>query len=108
MATDAELNSYVGPRKLAPYRPDRDRVKLSGRKRKLKELRKALAERKWGKEDEATQWRRGLGKRKFQERREAVGEDGQPLEKKKRMGRKERLREREATAANGEQREEAA
>jgi protein KRI1 len=107
MATDAELNSYIGPRKLMPYRPDRERIKVVGRKRKLKELRKALASRKWGKEDEATDWRRGTGKRKFQEgsehngyQRGSGGADGEPS-KKKRKGRKERLREREATEDAG-------
>jgi protein KRI1 len=110
MATDAELNSYLGPRKLMPYRPDRDRIKVVGRKRKLKELRKSLASRKWGKEDEATEWRRGKGKRKFQggyddshvqqqQQRPPGGADGEPA-KKKRKGRKERLKQRSSREAD--------
>lgn len=48
MATDAELNSYMSLRKLAPYRSEEEKKGKS--KKRLKELRDALKGRKWGEE----------------------------------------------------------
>ncbi|GAA94919.1 uncharacterized protein L969DRAFT_609411 [Mixia osmundae IAM 14324] len=46
MATDQELNSYVGLRKIAPYRFDDDTKK--SKKKRLRDLRKNLSSREWG------------------------------------------------------------
>lgn len=54
MATDTELNSYISLRKLAPYRsgPDggEEEKKSSKSKKRLKELRDIIKNRKWGEE----------------------------------------------------------
>lgn len=51
MATDAELNEYEALRKIAPYRQQGGKDGSNNKKRKkLKELRKRLANRAWGEE----------------------------------------------------------
>ncbi|OCH91086.1 Krr1-domain-containing protein [Obba rivulosa] len=78
MATDAELNSYVGVKKLAPYRKEgKGKNWDNSRTAKLKELRDKLSER-----GIASQQRGGKAEKP----------------EKKRKGKKERMRER-ATAA---------
>lgn len=47
MATDAELNSLVGLKKLAPYREGLD-ARAQPKKKRLRELKSALGKRKWG------------------------------------------------------------
>jgi len=66
LATDAELNSYVGIRKYAPYREEHSE---RGRSRRLRDLRETLRERDWTRK-----------------------ENGQDTPRKKRKGKKERAR----------------
>jgi len=79
MATDAELNSYVGIKKIAPYRKD-GKGKLWDKKRteRLKELKDKLRERGITAENSRA--------------------DGKGEKAKKRKGKKERMKERAATA----------
>lgn len=49
MATDAELNAFESLRKIAPYRQDGSE-RMNKKRKKLKELRKVLARRRWGDE----------------------------------------------------------
>jgi len=49
MATDAELNAFESLKKIAPFRHD-DSDKANKKRKKLKELRKVLAARRWGDE----------------------------------------------------------
>ncbi len=82
MATDAELNSYMGIKKYAPYRKEgKGRTWDGQRGARLKELKDTLKER-------------GAGGAKAVE---------QATDKtKKRKGKKERMREKAAAAAEGE------
>lgn len=84
MATDAELNSYVGIKKYAPYRKDgKGKQWDNTRTERLKELKDSLRDR-------------GVMPNN-------AGSDARAEKVKKRKGRKERLRERAATTAtNGE------
>lgn len=71
LATDAELNSFMSLKKLAPYRQDSAayRSKQAQKQRKkLKELRDSIRSRKWGEEVDETQvsclfWGRQAGGR---------------------------------------------
>ncbi|KAI0333246.1 Krr1-domain-containing protein [Cubamyces sp. BRFM 1775] len=82
MATDAELNSYMGVKKLAPYRKEgKGRTWDSKRAARLKELKTKLKERGVVGGAEAAA--------------------AAALEKKKRKGKKERMREKAMAAAGG-------
>jgi protein KRI1 len=104
MATDAELNSYVGLKRLAPYRKDKFDPR---RPEKLKEFRKGLAargvyENKWGaggQAEEKTKKRKGKKERQKEKARAAMeeaikweqaqgSEEGQDEPKKKKRKRK--------------------
>lgn len=88
LADDAELNEYVGLKKLAPYRRGKDGKTKSGwdkgRGERLKEFKRKLNE-KWGSVAETASG--GAGK----------GEDGE-RPAKKRKGKKERQKEKMAAA----------
>ncbi|KAH9888481.1 KRI1-like family C-terminal-domain-containing protein [Cubamyces lactineus] len=80
MATDAELNSYMGVKKLAPYRKEgKGRTWDSKRAARLKELKTKLKERGVSGSIEAV---------------------AAAQEKKKRKGKKERMREKAMAAAS--------
>ncbi|KWU43653.1 Krr1-domain-containing protein, partial [Rhodotorula sp. JG-1b] len=125
LATDAELNSYMSLKKLAPYRQDSAayRSKQAQKQRKkLKELRDMIRNRKWGEEVDEAQAIEALEKRKEKKRRYkenaekrkmdelrtehggdngAAGDaDGEPPKKKvKRAGKSERKRKQKEQAA---------
>ncbi|GAA5866742.1 hypothetical protein JCM3774_001978 [Rhodotorula dairenensis] len=128
LATDAELNSFMSLKKLAPYRQDSAayRTKEAQKQRKkLKELREVIRNRKWGEEVDEAQAAEALEKRKEKKRRykenaekrtaggeagpsSAAGADGEPPKKKvKRAGKSERKRKQKeqqaatATATTG-------
>ncbi|EIN06607.1 Krr1-domain-containing protein [Punctularia strigosozonata HHB-11173 SS5] len=86
LATDAELNSYVGLKKFAPYRTKAARRWDNKRNERLQELRKGLKERG------AYSIIEGMGSRDRDE-------DGE--KKKKRKGKKERMKAK-ADAEGGE------
>lgn len=80
MATDAELNSYISLKRLAPYRKDKYDPR---RPEKLKELRKTLGARgiytdKWGANNggqvDKTQKRKGKKERKRMKEKVAIEE----------------------------------
>lgn len=88
MATDAELNEYESLKKLAPYR--RDGSSSSGRnKKKLKELRRIISQRRWGEElpeDRPDENALALSMQRRKEgKRPLTGTNDQPMEKKRRM-----------------------
>lgn len=95
MATDAELNAFLGVKQYAAFRPDggagAGRV---GRDKRLWELKKKLKGRQWGEEPEEAG-----GKRKWN-KNEGTGANGEKIEKKKRVGKKERSRQAAAKAAS--------
>ncbi|GAA5980013.1 hypothetical protein JCM10908_001498 [Rhodotorula pacifica] len=130
LATDAELNSFMSLKKLAPYRHDSAayRSKQAQKQRKkLKELRDMIRNRKWGDEVDEAQAIEALEKRKEKKRRYkenaekrkmdelraehgggdeqaaaggAAGTDGEPPKKKvKRAGKSERKRKQKEQAA---------
>lgn len=104
MATDAELNEFESLRKLAPYRGQKKEDGANKKRKKLKELRKRLAQRRWGDElpnpeDETTVRPKYNKKRKVDMVEGAVGEPAGPP--KKRMGKKERQK-KEANGASVE------
>ena len=126
LATDAELNSYMSLKKLAPYRQDSAayRSKQAQKQRKkLKELRDMIRNRKWGEEVDEAQAIEALEKRKEKKRRykenaekrkmdelraehgedegrASGGPDGEPPKKKvKRAGKSERKRKQKEQAA---------
>ncbi|KAI0657658.1 KRI1-like family C-terminal-domain-containing protein [Cubamyces menziesii] len=81
MATDAELNSYMGVKKLAPYRKEgKGRTWDSKRAARLKELKTKLKER-------------GVSG--------SIDAAAAAQEKKKRKGKKERMREKAMAASAG-------
>ncbi|EJD40330.1 hypothetical protein AURDEDRAFT_153563 [Auricularia subglabra TFB-10046 SS5] len=79
MATDAELNSYVGVKRYAPYRKDRGKKWDAARGEKLRELREKIKERRA---------RAGI------EEGDAGADEDAGERKKKRKGKKERLKEK--------------
>ncbi|KAI0644883.1 KRI1-like family C-terminal-domain-containing protein [Trametes meyenii] len=82
MATDAELNSYMGVKKIAPYRKEgKGRTWDTRRAERLKELKTKLKER-------------GVGG--------SLQASVAAQEKKKRKGKKERMREKVATGVDGD------
>lgn len=99
LATDAELNSYMSLRKMAPYRSDGGDLEKPKGKKKLKELRDAVKQREWGVEiDEEAEAERREKKERW--RKEGKGEVAAvKSESAKRLGKKER--KRRALAAEG-------
>ncbi|EGG06722.1 uncharacterized protein MELLADRAFT_86393 [Melampsora larici-populina 98AG31] len=93
MATDAELNDIIGLGKLAPYRTEPDK-KSATRKKKLKELRGRLKDRSWG-EANQTGPADSSALNKYGKRGAAQHADGAQGPPKKRMGRKERQRQKD-------------
>ncbi|BGP12777.1 hypothetical protein JCM10213_007291 [Rhodosporidiobolus nylandii] len=122
LATDAELNSFMSLKKLAPYRQDSPawlKKEHDKQRKKVRELREVLRKRKWGEEVDEEDAKVQLEKRKEKKRKykeraagkedgvgagdgEAKGAhgDGEPPKKKKRAGKSERKRLR-AQGANG-------
>ncbi|GAA5980268.1 hypothetical protein JCM11641_005524 [Rhodosporidiobolus odoratus] len=114
LATDAELNSFMSLKKLAPYRQDSPawlKKQHEKQRKKVKELRDVLKKRKWGEEVDEEAAKEQLEKRKEKKRKykaQAEGKedgeeggadastsraaDGEPLKKKKRAGKSERKR----------------
>ncbi|GAA5994099.1 hypothetical protein JCM5350_008093 [Sporobolomyces pararoseus] len=105
LATDAELNAFMSLKKIAPYRMNEaDQAK---QRKKLKELRDALKNRKWGDEVDETKALEELEKRKEKKRKwksegkekDATGANAVAVtggeerpKKKKRAGKSERKR----------------
>lgn len=105
MATDTELNTFLGVKQYAAYRSDGGAgAGRTGREKRLWELRKALKGRTWGEEQDPK-----TGKAKWK----PEGSNGTKVEGagkgKKRKGKKERTREKaaegggEAGGAGGEE-----
>lgn len=100
MATDAELNEFESLRKLAPYRGAGKDGGGNKKRKKLKELRKRLAQRRWGEdlpdpEDEAFRAaREHKQKRKADALENGNAEPAGPP--KKRKGKKERQKQQAA------------
>lgn len=90
LATDTELNAFLGIKQYAAFRADggagAGRV---GRDKRLWELKKALKGRKWGEEPEVE----GKGKKYT-----GVDANGEKIAGKKRKGKKERMKEQQAAA----------
>lgn len=91
MATDAELNEYVGLKKIAPYRKKGGWE--VGRGEKLKTFKDNTRGRTWGEKGN------GYGNGNRSERGNERSEGG---EKKKRKGKKEREKEKAAITTGGE------
>lgn len=87
MATDAELNQYMGVKKYAPYRKGKERWDASKIER-LKEFKSAVGKRAWA------PWADGNGGKDG-------GDGGTAEKKKKRKGKKEREREKGAVVDGG-------
>lgn len=104
LATDTELNSYISLRKMAPYRHDEDKKGKS--KKRLKELRDSIKDRKWGVDvDEEETAEGGREKKKVKKWSEETGRPKEGEEKVagvKRVGKKERERKKKAAAAEEE------
>lgn len=92
MATDTELNTFLGVKQYAAYRADGGAgAGRTGREKRLWELRKALKGRAWGEETDLK------GKKKWDNKKngnEATGANGEKVAGKKRKGKKERTREK--------------
>ncbi|GAA5887517.1 hypothetical protein JCM6882_001437 [Rhodosporidiobolus microsporus] len=123
LATDAELNAFMSLKKLAPYRQDSPawlKKEHDKQRKKVKELRDALRNRKWGEEVDEDLAERLLEERKEKKKRyrakdkegkedggekraaKEEGGDGEPPKKKKRAGKSERKRlAKEAAEAGG-------
>lgn len=107
LATEAELNAYLGLKHFVPYRDPND-LGAAGRgmNKRLQDLKRKLATRRWGEEvvveEEESKGRDVAWKGKMRVN-SAVGGgngngNGEPPKKKKRMGKKERTKR----AARGE------
>lgn len=100
MATDAELNAYESLRRLAPYRRPDERERSN--RKKMKELKKAVAKRKWGEElppeEEYTFKDYSASKRPH----DGSGDAEQPKAKEKRLGKKQRQKLKARETADGE------
>jgi protein KRI1 len=103
LATDKELDAIAGLRHIAPYRKQGLGMQGRGISKRIYDLKQKLKERKWGEEMEADE----DGKTRTMSRdagwsgkRKASGEDkdegGEGTRKKKRLGKSQRKREREA------------
>ncbi|KAM0753786.1 Krr1-domain-containing protein [Meredithblackwellia eburnea MCA 4105] len=114
MATDAELNSYMSLRKIAPYRQSSSSEEHADKKRrkKLKGLKDALKSRTWGvdlDEDEGAQ-KHARRAKYIEEGRKKKREEAKEKQKEgganvaavpKRKGKKERQRQKAAAQAGG-------
>ena len=104
MATDAELNEFESLRKLAPYRGPRKEGGGNKKRKKVKELRKRLAQRRWGDELPDPDTEAFYATQQKKRKREAAdGEAGSVPAgpPKKRMGKKERQKKQAAAGAEG-------
>ncbi|KAH7101091.1 KRI1-like family-domain-containing protein [Auriculariales sp. MPI-PUGE-AT-0066] len=99
LATDAELNSYAGIKRYAAYRK-KGKSWDSKRPEKLKELREAINGRRW---DGSREFRTGIRNTDSGWAGREAEADG---EKKKRKGKKERLKEKSALTAPGDDEQE--
>lgn len=116
LATDTELNAYISLRKMAPYRREDAPIKGKSKKR-LKEFRDGLKQRKWGvavdEEAEAAaaevsrkkmKWSEANGRRRDGDGDAALGTETRvgPAaalgDVSKRVGKKERERRKKAAA----------
>lgn len=97
MATDAELNSFIGMKHLAPYR--HGGLGAAGREhgKKLRDLKTRIARRKWGEEFDAD-----ADAKADERKRDAGWQNRSDSAPKKRKGKKERMREAAAGAAGDE------
>lgn len=95
MATDAELNEYVGLKKIAPYRKNKGGREAwdSSRGERLKAFKESTRWRAWGGVGGAN------GKGGGEGSGNGVSRSGDGGEKKKRKGKKEREKEKAAAAA---------
>jgi protein KRI1 len=103
LATDKELDAIAGLRHIAPYRKQGLGMQGRGISKRIYDLKQKLKERKWGEEMEADEdgkprtMSRDAG---WSGKRKASGEDkeesGEGTRKKKRLGKSQRKREREA------------
>lgn len=103
MATDAELNSLVGLKKLAAYR-DGSSANAQPKRKRVNQLKSALGKRKWGgdlpkKADEVDLERYSKKRQKTENGASAAGAGEKP---KKRVGKKERQRAKLAAPAEGD------
>lgn len=98
MATDAELNAYESLKKLAPYRRPDEKERRN--RKKMKELKKAIARRRWGEDLPAEEEQLTFKDYSSNKRpHDGAGDAQQPKAKEKRLGKKQRqkLKAREAT-----------
>jgi len=103
LATDKELDAIAGLRHIAPYRKQGLGMQGRGISKRIYDLKQKLKERKWGEEMEADEdgkprtMSRDAG---WSGKRKASGDDkedsGEGTRKKKRLGKSQRKREREA------------
>ena len=105
LATDKELDAIAGLRHIAPYRKQGLGMQGRGISKRIYDLKQKLKERKWGEEMEADEdgkprtmsrdagW---SGKRKASGDSKDKDEGGEGSRKKKRLGKSQRKREREA------------
>jgi protein KRI1 len=103
LATDKELDAIAGLRHIAPYRKQGLGMQGRGISKRIYDLKQKLKERKWGEEMEADEdgkprtMSRDAG---WSGKRKASGEDkdegAEGTRKKKRLGKSQRKREREA------------
>jgi protein KRI1 len=103
LATDKELDAIAGLRHIAPYRKQGLGMQGRGISKRIYDLKQTLKNRKWGEEMEADEdgkprtmardagW---SGKRKSTS--DGGDKDGEASRKKKRLGKNQRKREREA------------
>jgi protein KRI1 len=107
LATEAELNSIVSMKHLAPYRsPHNLGAAGRGLNKRVQELKQKLAQRRWGEEyqeDDSTARDKDAGwKGKVRTNSAQQGADGQAGTKKKRMGKKERMKAAKREAEGGD------
>ena len=105
LATDKELDTIAGLRHIAPYRKQGLGMQGRGISKRIYDLKQVLKNRKWGEEMEADEdgkprtmsrdagW---SGKRKATADKDGDDKEGEATRKKKRLGKNQRKREREA------------
>lgn len=100
MATDAELNAYESLKKLAPYRRPNDRERSN--RKKMKELKKAVARRKWGDELPAGEEQYTFKDYSATKRaHDGAADVEEPKAKEKRLGKKQRQKLKSRETAQG-------
>jgi protein KRI1 len=114
LATDAELNSLVSVKHIAPYRQGGLGTAGRGLGKRVRDLKDDLRKRRWGEEYRAPRDQHGKGGK---ERARDSGwpkkvagdeEDGENKRKGKRMGKKERMKAKLAEGGLGAEQSEAA